>query len=853
MKTKYKIIVTDDNPDNLELIEQVLGDEFDIIKSTCGKTCLKLAHSEKPDLILLDVMMPEMDGYEVLAIKQADEAIANIPVIFLTAKYRDADRVTKVLSLGAIDYITKPFDDDVLQARVRMAIKFKLSEDEKREKNIELEKRLSELTTLSDSLQNKTNKLEACSTSVQQVTNFIEQYKIDGNASSLKRDSLEKESQELVDTFLSLMENHKVSEANLVQSDARLKLHRKQTFMGIIEWDNNFNIITWNKAAERIFGYSHEDSEGKNLLDLVFNDKEKSNFKTIKNQLFKTKKYVQSQSTNVSKGGEEIFCEWNNTPIILADDKTPRVISLINDITERQKANNEIEKQRGELELILNNMVDAVISINDKGEILSFNKAAEDLFQYKAKDILGERVNMLMPDPFRNEHETYIQNYIETGVSKIVGRSRDLTAIKANGDTFPLKLKITNLPSANNGERRFMASCHDLTIEKEFEVEIRRNQTVEALGKLTSGIAHDYNNLLGIILGYSNMLQGLSVEDEKIQEYAQEITRAGERGKALTGKLLSFTNKEQLRPSVININDVITIDKNMLEVSLTARINLKTVLAKDLGLVYVDKSEISDMLLNISINAMHAIDGDGELSIVTDNIHVSQREGTRFNLVEGNYTQITITDNGSGMDEETLSHIFNPFFTTKGKDGTGLGLSQVYGAMKRCGGTIKVNSELGKGTTFNLLFPTYDKKEVKPTAKIETNGKAVSSMTCESGEENILIVDDNESILRMNKEILEMQGYAIQTTTCAKEALEIIKSKNIDLVISDVTMPTMNGFDLARHIRTVKPAMKILLVSGYADHTYNTEGVEDLYKTILAKPFDITDLTKRVKELIVVE
>ena len=841
MAEKYKVLVTDDNPDDLELFSKILSDDYEVVEANSGKACLELIKKHMPDVILLDVMMPEMDGYEVLRLHMKNKKVCHIPIIFITAKYSDPDHVAKVLNLGAFDYITKPYNVDILLARVKKALRYKKTYDEKCEKNLELEKRLKELKA-------ETNNLQNCANSVTQVTNFIEQC---GETDAFKEGDikgLDANATMLFNAFKSIMNERSNAEEKLLRIDKHIKLHRQQTFIGVIEWDTNFRPISWNKAAERIFGFKEKDVVGKNINDLIFNTAEQKTIKTIQKELINKQKFIQHLSNNVSKDGEDLICEWSSTPIVQDNNQITGIVSLVNDITERQKANNILAKQREELELILNNMVEPVISIDEFGKILSFNKAAEDKFQYSSKDILGKNVSILMPDPYSSNHDNYIQNYVKTDEAKAIGTDREVNGLKANGEEFPIRLKVSTLPNTSSGTRRFMASCHDITIEKRQELELRRNQTVDALGRLTSGIAHDYNNLLGIVLGYANVINDTNPNADKTSEYIQEIIQAGERGRSLTNKFLSFTRKEQIKPEPVNINEILMETKPMLEATLTARINLNMELTKESSCVYTDRSEVSDILLNMSINAMHAIDGHGSLSFKTENVTISKNEAIALNLKAGTYLKLAIVDTGTGMDATTLSHIFDPFYTTKGESGTGLGLSQVYGVMQRSNGDVKVYSEIGEGTEFHLYFPIYDKYKA---IKLETK-TIKSTLETNNGPSKgtILIVDDNESILKMNKDILKMQGYEIFTALRVDDALKTLKTTSIDLVLSDVTMPYVNGFELSKIIRSEYPEIKIQLVSGYADNGLNVDGVEDLYNNILPKPFDISMLVEKVSYLI---
>ncbi len=385
----------------------------------------------------------------------------------------------------------------------------------------------------------------------------------------------------------------------------------------------------------------------------------------------------------------------------------------------------------------------------------------------------------------------------------------------------------------------------DITEQTSLEASLRRTQKMDALGKLTGGIAHDYNNMLGVVMGYAGLLEDALSEQPELAKYAHEIHHAGERGAKLTKKLLAFTRQKTSEADCLNLNALLQNEQHMLEKTLTARIKLVFKLEENLWPVWLDDSDMEDAILNMSINAMHAIEGSGQLIIQTRNQKVNQIEAQSLAILPGDYVLFSITDTGCGMNEATKEKIFEPFFSTKGKKGTGLGLSQVYGFVKRSKGAIKVYSEPDHGTLFTLYFPRYYKASRKEQLLEESKAADII------GSETILVVDDEPALLSLSCEILRQHGFNVIAAENAKKALGILEqNKSIELLISDIIMPEMDGYQLSAIVKEKYPTIKIQLASGFADNSNMDMVDESLQKNLLLKPFNSRALLQRVRDLL---
>ncbi|WP_198262888.1 PAS domain S-box protein [sulfur-oxidizing endosymbiont of Gigantopelta aegis] len=418
-----------------------------------------------------------------------------------------------------------------------------------------------------------------------------------------------------------------------------------------------------------------------------------------------------------------------------------------------------------------------------------------------------------------------------------------------HGDSVRWVLGQATAEKSNDGKiLGYVGTITDITEKVTMEESLRRSQKMDALGKLTGGIAHDYNNMLGVVLGYTDLLYDSLSEHPRLQNYVEKIKHAGQRGAKLTKKLLLFSRRQSADVETININDLLQEEKHMLEKTLTSRIQLHFELEENLWGVHLDVSELEDAILNMCINAMHAINKNGQLIIRTKNRQFNAQDAIEFALPVGDYVQLNIEDTGCGMDKHCMEQIFDPFYSTKGDKGTGLGLSQVYGFMKRCSGDIKVNSQIHQGTQFSLFFPRHHGQD--------NQHKDITTPVVDwSGNENILLVDDEPALLDLNCEILSKQGYHPFSAENASQALEILKTEAIVVMVSDVVMPKVDGYELANIAHEHYPDLKIQLVSGYSSDKYALEGNssefnKQLSQELLQKPYSADALLEKIRTLL---
>lgn len=492
---------------------------------------------------------------------------------------------------------------------------------------------------------------------------------------------------------------------------------------------------------------------------------------------------------------------------------------------------------------ILDGLVEGVITINAKGLVQTFNKSAVEIFGYQAEEIIGRNINILMPESHRDMHDHYIQKISDTADANIIGIGRNLIGMRKNGESVPIRLSIREYPDMVDGEKWYIGSCMDITLQQKQEEHLQNSIKMDAIGKLTSGIAHDYNNMLNVILGFSELLQENLNDSPALLDYTNQIIHAANRGSELSKKLLSISKQKTGKETRVDLNKVLQDDYKILQKSVTAHINVKLNIAKDLWSALCDPGGLEDTILNICINAKHAMPEGGTLNIATENTRVGSIESQVLQLIPGDYIKMTISDSGVGMSKEVASHIFEPFFSTKDELGTGLGLSQVYGFIKQSKGAIKVYSEIGHGTCFSIYLPRYcgTENEEDDINVTETKPKA--------GSGTILVVDDEPAIRSLVDAILSSAGYNVLQAHNGTQALDLLATNNVDVVISDVIMPEMDGYELAHIIHHTYPNINIQLTSGFSEDRGKTVTNEELYKNILHKPYTSEELLTRVSDM----
>lgn len=519
--------------------------------------------------------------------------------------------------------------------------------------------------------------------------------------------------------------------------------------------------------------------------------------------------------------------------------RTIRMTGVAMDIDKRKFAEERLRLQAAALEAAAN----SIVITDTEGTILWTNRAFSELTGYSAEEAWGKNPRLLSSGKHDQAFYTNLWQTITAGkvwCGKIVNRRKD-------GSFYTEEQTVTPVRSEGGDIAHFVAIKYDVTEREVLEQQLRQAQKMEAVGRLAGGVAHDFNNALGVITGYSELLQLALPAEAPLRKHADEILKAGRRAASLTQQLLAFSRKQPIQPALLDLNSVVTDVDKMLRRLIGEDIDLEIHRDSSLKRVKADRGQIEQILMNLAVNARDAMQHGGKLLIETastelDDIYLRQHPYAKV----GRYVMLSVSDSGCGMDKETQTHIFEPFFTTKelGK-GTGLGLSTVYGIVKQSDGCISVYSEVGKGTTFRIYLP-----EVEATAQSPERESTVRVLA--RGTETILLVEDEDALRGLTLSSLQSGGYTVLEARDGKAATEVAQQHNgpIDLLLTDVIMPGISGRELADHLLKLRPAMRLLFMSGYTHDLITHHGALDPGTALLEKPFGVESLLTKVREVL---
>ncbi len=498
------------------------------------------------------------------------------------------------------------------------------------------------------------------------------------------------------------------------------------------------------------------------------------------------------------------------------------------------------------IDTVLDTIIDGVVVINMRGEIQSFNQACSKLFGYTPEEVIGQNVSMLMPEPYRSQHDGYLHHYHTTGEERIIGIGREVAARRKDGSVFPIELAVGS--THQQSDHAYVGIIRDVTERKEGDKArelLRQAQKMEAIGQLTGGLAHDFNNLLAIIIGNLDFIDERLAAHDPLREFIRPAIDAALHGSELTRQLLAFSRKQSLQPKLISVNGLVMHFSELIRRTIGERIELHMSLSPDAWNVYADPIQLENVLLNLSVNARDAMPEGGKIIYETKNIVLDTDYTAQHpDVAAGNYLLLSVSDTGCGINPDILDKVFDPFFTTKeiGK-GSGLGLSMVYGFVKQSAGHIKIYSEPSHGTTIRIYLPPADGQIM--TVPHDTPGITPNLR-------KVLIVEDNPEVLKITSSMVESLGYHVVTAEHGEAALTLLRhSSDIDLLLTDVMLPgPLNGPALAKQAMLLRPAIKVIFNSGYAEHAIMESGLLEEGVPLLSKPFRKAQLAQKIAEVL---
>ena len=633
------------------------------------------------------------------------------------------------------------------------------------------------------------------------------------------------------------------AERAVKSTDERLRFVARATTDVIWDWDIKTNALVWNDSVETVFGhkqhriypeiqwwYDHLHPEDRDRViagvQTVLGDGS-----TNWSDQYRYQREDGTYANVVDRG----YIARDHTGAAL------RMIGAMTDVTERTRSEAAIRFQAQ----LLNAVQQAVVATDPAGVVIFWNKFAENLYGWSAQEAVGGTIEELTPSPFLRDHSEEI---VVRGAAGESWTGEFLVQGKT-GKAFPALLTTSPVLDEKGRVLGFVRVSIDLTERRNLEEQFRQSQKMDAVGRLAGGIAHDFNNLLTVIrLNTEIILDSFDATDPRSEDVKQ-IKSAAERASSLTRQLLAFSRKQILQPRVLDMNTVVGTVEPMLrrligeDITITSQCGAR-------GYVVADPGQLEQILVNLVVNARDAMPQGGRIGIETKNVELDEHYTSEHApVIAGRYVMLAVTDTGVGMNADTKEHAFDPFFTTKdpGK-GTGLGLATVYGIVKQSGGYVWIYSEPAHGTALKLYFP-----EVSAAAAFGAGPEYQPSMkTPKRGSETILLVEDEEAVRGLACRILERQGYRVIPAEHGREAMEIAtkESGQIDLVLTDVVMPGMNGRGLVERLAGIRPAIKSLYMSGYTDDDIIRRGFIEPSKSFLQKPFTSEALLQTVRKVL---
>jgi PAS domain S-box-containing protein len=598
-------------------------------------------------------------------------------------------------------------------------------------------------------------------------------------------------------------------------------------------------ITSWNAGAERTYGYRADEMIGESV-GLLVPPERPDELTEILELLRHGERIRHLETVRLRKDGARVQVALTISPIIDEAGSIVGASTIARDVTEREQAEADRRKSEERYRELFENATDLIAVTDIESRLTRVNKAFAHTLGYKEEELIGKPLLELVPPEWHDRLQAaQISKLSEESASTVY--QHELLA----KDGRLIRVEVSSRLIEEEGRPvGTEAICRDITERQQLEEQLRQSQRVESVGRLAGGIAHDFNNLLTVIAGYTEAL--LDRKDPVDEPELTEIAAAAERAAILTHQLLAFSRRQVLQPTVLNLNQVVADITQMLERLLGERIEIVSSLDATIAPVLADVNQLEQVIVNLAVNARDAMPDGGTLTIETGSVEldheyvVKHREAT-----VGRHSMLAVSDTGTGMDAATMANLFEPFFTTKPVGiGTGLGLATVYGIVKQSGGNIWVYSEPGRGTTFKVYLPVSE----APLTPAQSSDR----VAIPTGNETILIVEDEQALRDLVVQMLATRGYRAIAAETVQHAVELIDNDelSIDLLLTDLVMPGTNGRELAEQVRARRPDVRVLFMSGYADAAVLSTGTLEPGSAFVEKPFSANELAHKVREVL---
>lgn len=606
--------------------------------------------------------------------------------------------------------------------------------------------------------------------------------------------------------------------------------------------------LRWNRNLEKVTGYTAEELATLPIFSNVV-DEDRDKLRETFKEVFTVGHASRVAYVDLRDGTRVPYFLTGRRVYI---DGEPHLVGIGIDISEQKRAEDELRESQRRFQDTLTNLDMIAVMTDFEGTITFCNDYLLRLTGWDREDAIGRNwFDMFIPEDEHSKVKPLLDDIPADGSvpphfeNEIKTRSGERRLVRWTNTTLrDPDGKVVGVAALGDDITDFKEAQDAL---RKSEEQLRQSQKMEAVGQLAGGIAHDFNNLLTAIIGYSQLASRRVQKDDPLRHQIDEIERAGERAASLTRQLLAFSRKQLLQPKVLDLNSIVAETQKMLGRLLGEDVEIQTALDPAAGRIKADPGQIEQVIMNLAVNARDAMPTGGRLTIETGNTNLTENRGNGlFTIVPGPYVMLSVTDTGSGMDENIQSHVFEPFFTTKeiGK-GTGLGLSTVYGIVKQSEGYVWITSAPGRGTRFDVFLPRVDEiaEDYKPAAEPENEYR---------GTETVLLVEDDAIVRSLVLEVLTTRGYQVLEAEDGQQALDLCLEYDgpIHLLLTDVIMPGMSGRELGTRLVEICPDTRVLFMSGYTDDAIVRHGIHESDMPFLQKPFSPDALAQKVRELL---
>ena len=837
------ILVVDDDVDSRQLYVSLLTPfGHQVIEASDGKEGLEQAQVRKPDLIISDILMPTMNGYEFVTSLRHFPGLDRIPVIFHSASFLDRETRTLGESCGVSLFIVKPCEPEKALAIVHQALGVAGGIPTPPAQSSQKE---SAIPVLIDAVFKKGKELDTVSLRLAALLELGLQLACPCEAEALLRKA-GNAAREIVGANYAAVgilkkDAVQLESLTLVGMDAAtVEKIGTPAFGGEL-----FQSMAAERKPQKAFG-AHGEPAG---LDLPSGHPPVRSFLGVPLQvgdhLYGWIYVAQKLSALEFDDEDERVLKALAAQVGLAYENSLRLVAIQEHAALLEAEVEERKKAEDRLLMLIETAPMGIVIADKRGRISEVNAQALQMFGYGREELLGKSVETLLPERLRESHEGRRADYISDPHIRPMGLGMELFARRKDGTEFPVEISLG--PLETRDELLISSIIVDITARKKMEKQLRLSQRMEAIGELAGGVAHDFNNLLAVILGCADVVLDALPPDHSATKNVEMVRQAATSAADLTRQLLAFSRQQMLQPRVLNLKQVIDKTQSLLRRLIDENIEIKIRLEPTLGFVKADPGQIEQVLLNLCVNARDAMPKGGHLTIEGRNVVLDDLyQDEHMAVVPGQYVMLAVEDTGCGMNRETQARIFDPFFTTKalGK-GTGMGLATVYGIVKQSGGYIWVYSEVGEGTVFRIYLPLVE-QTAQPLKEIEPE------MTALRGCETILLAEDSASLREMVQEYLKSIGYSVLEASSGKEALKRAKDFDgpIHLLLTDVVMPEMSGPGLAGEISSLRPGIKVIFTSGYTDDAIARQGVLDPAVAFIQKPYRPKALARKIREVL---